>query len=361
MTFGFIAALAWGISTIAAAHAARRIGTYAAVLASQLLGAGVLGALAAVMHPRLADLHRGTLLGLVAAGLLLLIGWLTYYRALENGGPVGLVSAIASTYGGIAAAMAVMVLGEHLGPPATAGVVLTVGGVCLAAARSAGVLPAGAGPRSGIPLALASAVTYGVGSCILGGLSARADWLPAALVAYGTSAAALILALPFWLTARARAARRELPGDLPVTAWPWPGPPPVHHDQLAGDQAELGWPGPPPVHHDQLAGDQGELNGPVPRDRRPARPDRDSGDPGAGARSPGIAWAVAAGLTEALALAAFSLGGEAGQVAITAAVSSLYPAIPLVAGLVLFHERLRGRQVVGVTLIMAGLVMVGLG
>ena len=341
MTFGFIAALAWGISTIAAAHAARRIGTYAAVLASQLLGAAVLGALAAVMHPRLADLHRGTLLGLVAAGLLLLIGWLTYYRALENGGPIGLVSAIASTYGGIAAAMAVMVLGEHLGPAATAGVVLTVGGVCLAAARSAGVLPAGAGPRSGIPLALASAVTYGVGSCILGGLSARADWLPAALVAYGTSAAALILALPFWLTARARTARRELPGDLPVTAWPWPGPPPVHHDQLAGDQAELGWPG--------------------PRDRRPARPDRDSGDPGAGARSPGIAWAVAAGLTEALALAAFSLGGEAGQVAITAAVSSLYPAIPLVAGLVLFHERLRGRQVVGVTLIMAGLVMVGLG
>jgi drug/metabolite transporter (DMT)-like permease len=354
MTFGFIAALAWGVSTVAAYQAAPRVGTYAAVLASQLFGAGVLGVLAAVLHPSLADLHRGTLLGLVAAGLLMLIGWITYYRAMENGGPVGLVSALAACYGGVAAAMAVMVLGERLGLPGTAGVVLTVGGICLAAARTAGILPAGAGSRSAIPLALASAVTYGVGSCMLGGLSARADWLPAALVAYGTSAVALILVLPLRLTARARSARRGRTGDLLAGAWSWPGPPPVHHDRLAGDQSELGWPGPPPVHHDQLAVGRGERGGRVP-------PDRDSGDASAGGRSPGFAWAVAAGLTEAVALAAFSLGGEAGQVAITAAVSSLYPAIPLVAGAVLFHERLRGRQVMGVALIMAGLVMVGLG
>src|SRR5271157_5017952 len=57
----------------------------------------------------------------------------------------------------------------------------------------------------------------------------------------------------------------------------------------------------------------------------------------------------------------FPGGGQAGQVAVTAAVSSLYPIIPLAAGLVVFHERLRWRQVLGVGCIVAGLVMIGLG
>jgi hypothetical protein len=62
-----------------------------------------------------------------------------------------------------------------------------------------------------------------------------------------------------------------------------------------------------------------------------------------------------------VALAAFSRGGQAGQVAVTAAVSSLYPIIPLAAGGVVFHERLRWRQVLGVACIIAGLVMISLG
>ena len=345
MTYGFVAALAWGLSTIAARHAARRIGTYAAVLASQLLGAAALGLLAAIMHPPFAGLHRGTLLWLVAAGVLSLIGWLTYYRALENGGPIGLVSSVAASYGGVAAALAVLVLGERLGPPGTAGVFLIVGGVCLAAARSSGLLPAGAASRSWIPLALASAGTYGAGSCMLGGYSAHVGWLVAALVAYGASAAALLLALPFRLAARIRPAAVVPQEDFAAVALLRPDPPPVHHDSLAGDHSDVGCCGPPPVHHDSLAGDHSET----------------SGEPAAGSRSLGFAWAAAAGLTEAVALAAFSLGGQAGSVAITAAVSSLYPAIPIAAGLVLLHERLRGPQVLGVALIMAGLVMVSLG
>jgi len=48
-------------------------------------------------------------------------------------------------------------------------------------------------------------------------------------------------------------------------------------------------------------------------------------------------------------------------VALTAAVSSVFPAIPLVAGLVIFGERLGRGQLLGVTLIIAGLVMIGLG
>ncbi len=69
---------------------------------------------------------------------------------------------------------------------------------------------------------------------------------------------------------------------------------------------------------------------------------------------------MAAGLTEAAALLAFSRGGQAGQVAITAAVSSLYPALALAAGIVMFRERLSRQQLVGVGCIAAGLIMLGL-
>jgi drug/metabolite transporter (DMT)-like permease len=65
-------------------------------------------------------------------------------------------------------------------------------------------------------------------------------------------------------------------------------------------------------------------------------------------------------LTEVVALLAFSRGGQVGQVAITAAVSSLYPALALGADIVMFRERLSGQQLVGVGCIATGLLMLGL-
>ena len=438
MIYGLVAAAAWGLSTIAAAQAARRIGTYAALLASQLLGAALLGLLAAVVRPPLADLHGLTLLGLVGAGLLGLIGWLTYYRALESG-PVGVVSAVAATYGGIAALLAVIALGEHLGAGGGAGVILAVGGVVMAAAQASGSKAAGKARGSGIALvlasvvtygtgsfalggfsarvgwlaaafrraaekargsgvalALASAVTYGTGSFALGGFSARVGWLAAALVAYGSSVAALVLAMPFRLARGRGLAVAAVPaGDVLAGVLPGFGLAPVHHDRLDGDCSEaarlargrglavaavpagdvlagvLPGFGLAPVHHDRLDGDWSEAAlALVPQCRMPARSARSlrpgvasNGDGSAYRRRrlvPGYAWAAAAGVTEAAALAAFSRGGQAGQVAITAAVSSLYPLIPLAAGLWLFGERLRTRQILGVALIVAGLVMISL-
>ncbi len=305
MTYGLIAAMAWAASTVAAANAARQLGTYYAVLTSQVLGLATLGLLTAMLHPSLAAAGR-TLTGLAAAGVLGLLGWLCYYRALESG-PVGLVSAIGASYGGVTALLAVAVLGEHIGGFGGAGVMLAVGGVALAVARAPkaagapGEVSAAAldrGPRhtfaravaaqrgflrQGTTLALASALTYGVGAFLLGRYSIRAGWLPSTLVTYAASVLALVLALPF---------------------------------------------------------------------ARP--PARTRGGPA------GLLWAVAAGLTEAAALLAFSRGGQAGQVAITAAVSSLYPALALAAGIVMFRERLSRQQLVGVGCIAAGLIMLGL-
>jgi drug/metabolite transporter (DMT)-like permease len=300
--YGLIAAIGWGTSAIAATNAARRAGTYVAVLSGQGVGVVVLVLLAVFLHPPLATIRGPVVIGLIGAGLLGLLGYLTFYRALEYGGAVGLVSAISATYGGITTLLAVIVLGEHIGGFGAAGVVLAVAGVAMASARSqgnaeksavavgepiVGLAPAPSRARglsrAGVPLALASAVAYGIGGFLLGDYSARAGALGSALVAHGSSVTALLLALPFL-------GRRK-------------------------------------------AGRSG---------------------------TSGLTWAVAAGLTDAVGLLAFARGGQIGRVAVTAAVSSVYPVIPLVAGLVMFAERLGRRQLLGIILIITGLVMIGL-
>ena len=302
VVYGLIAALGWGLSAVAATNAARRAGTYLAVLSGQGLGVLVLLLLAVLLRPSFAAVDGTVALSLAGAGLLGLIGYLAFYRALEYGGAVGLVSAISATYGGVTTVLAVLVLGERLGGIGAFGVALAVAGIALAAARPAsaaeasvavgepivGVVPAPSRIRSlsraGVPLAIVCALAYGFGGFLLGDYSARAGWLVAALVAHGASITALLMALPFL-------GRRK--------AW------------------------------------RGSASG--------------------------VIWAAAAGLTDVVGLLAFSRGGQAGQVAVTAAVSSVYPVIPLVAGILLFGEQLTRRQLAGVVGIIAGLVLIGLG
>jgi drug/metabolite transporter (DMT)-like permease len=314
MEYGLIAALGWGISSVAATYSARRMGTLAALLASQLTGAIVLTGVLAAMHPHLLALPGAAVLGLAAAGFLSLIGWLTYYRALEYG-PVGIVSGTAATYGGVTALLAMLVLGEPLGVFGGLGDALAIAGVATAAMRvstapadggwrqgfagpwagiagvSASLTPAMPGvagrarprrrPWPGLMLALASAATYGTGSFWLGMYAAAAGWLVSALMVYVISVTVLMAAL-------------------------------------------------------------------ICKRKRPQ------------GGTAGLAWAIAAGLTEAAALVAFARGGQAGQVAITAAVSSTYPVIPLAAGLLLFRERLTALQVFGICVAVAGLTLVSM-
>ena len=172
------------------------MGTLVALLASQAIGTIVLIAILAAMRPHLLALPRAAVLGLAGAGFLSLIGWLTYYRALEYG-PVGIVSGTAATYGGVTALLAMLVarraarrvrglgvrspsrawpqrLAGHHGPGRrrlAAGLRRPVG------RRERGrapLLPGMAGradrarrrrrPWPGLLLALASAATYGTGA-----------------------------------------------------------------------------------------------------------------------------------------------------------------------------------------------------
>ena len=53
MEYGLIAAVGWGISSVAATHAARQMGTLAALLVSQVTGTIVLTVVLAVRRPHL--------------------------------------------------------------------------------------------------------------------------------------------------------------------------------------------------------------------------------------------------------------------------------------------------------------------
>jgi transporter family protein len=272
------------------------MGTLVSLLISQATGALVLIAVLADMRPHLSALPGPAMLGLIGAGILSLIGWLTYYRALEHG-PVGIVSGAAATYGGVTAVLAFLVLGEPLGRFGGIGNALAVAGVAAAVThrttsgggpqvargggRHARLAPAWGPAWRGVILALTSALTYGTGAFWLGMYASAAGWLVSTLAMYIISVTILLIAM---------ICKQKRP--------------------------------------------QGGLTG--------------------------AAWALAAGLAEAAALIAFARGGQAGQIAITAAVSSTYPVIPLAAGLILFRERLTPIQVLGVCITVTGLTLVGM-
>jgi uncharacterized membrane protein len=312
MSYGLLSALSWGISTLLAAVAARRIGALRTVVIGELAGLAGYWTLFALGHFSLRGVG-GSVWLLVLAGVIAVAGYLAMYRGLESG-HVGLVSAISACYGGVIAVLSVALLRERLTVEASVGVAATVVGVMLAVTqrrtvpqtpqtpqtpgslrspqtpgslRSPGTAsgPNPAGTAISAMLGLVAALCYGVGGFMIGRYTLDLGWLVPVVVARGGAMVVLL----------------------------------------------------------------GLLATPL-RGAAPARP-----------RGPGLAWALAAGLADAAGLVFFTRGDQVGLVAVTAAVSSAYPVIPLIGGLLVFRERLMRQQVGGAALILAGLILLGFG
>jgi drug/metabolite transporter (DMT)-like permease len=312
MEYGLLAALSWGISTLMAAVAARRIGALRTVVFGE--AAGLTGYLALFLFGHFSLRGVGsTAWLLVLAGVIGVSGYLALYRGLESG-HVGLVSAISACYGGVIAVLSVLLLREHLTTAAVAGIAATVVGVMLAVTQRdtnlgppdpgtlapttlspgtspdpvhASAVPAASrtgAPAIGVAFGLIAALCYGVGGFMIGRYTRNLGWLVPVVVARG--GAMIVL--------------------LTLLATPLRGPASI----------------------------------------RPLT---------------GLAWALAAGLTDAAGLVFFTRGDQVGLVAVTAAVSSAYPVIPLIGGALLFRERLIRPQIGGTALILAGLILLGLG
>jgi drug/metabolite transporter (DMT)-like permease len=281
MGYGLLAALSWGISTLMAAVAARRIGALRTVVVGEAAGLAGYWSLF-LLGPFSLRGVGGTAWLLVLSGVIGVSGYLALYRGLESG-HVGLVSAVSACYGGVIALLSVLLLGEHLTGAAVAGIAATVAGIMLAVARRDAGPDAGP-PAIGVTFGLVAALCYGVGGFMIGRYTRDLGWLVPVVVARG---GAMIVLLALLAT----------PLRGPASAQP----------------------------------------------------------------ASGLAWALAAGLTDAAGFVFFARGDQVGLVAVTAAVSSAYPAIPLIGGALMFRERLIRTQVAGTLLVLAGLILLGLG
>jgi drug/metabolite transporter (DMT)-like permease len=67
---------------------------------------------------------------------------------------------------------------------------------------------------------------------------------------------------------------------------------------------------------------------------------------------------VLTGITEVVGYAFYALGSRS-DIAVTAVLASMFAPIAAVAAFVLFRERLAGRQVIGIALVVAGVAILG--
>jgi drug/metabolite transporter (DMT)-like permease len=324
MSYGLLSALSWGISALLAAVAARRIGALRTLVLGE--ATGLVGYLTffGLGHFSLRGVGSTAWL-LVLAGMIAVVGYLAMYRGLETG-HVGLVSAITACYGGVIAVLSVVLLRERLTAAAAIGIVATVLGVMLAVLRrtTAPAAPAPAAPAPAAPApaapAPAAAPTPAAASATPASAGRAPASLPAAAPAIGVAfglVAALCYGVGGFMIGRYT---RDLGWLVPVVV--------ARFGSMALLLTLLATP----------------LRGPAGT-----------------RRASGVAWALAAGLTDAAGLVFFTRGDQVGLVAVTAAASSAYPVIPLIGGLLVFRERMARQQIGGAILILAGLVLLGLG
>jgi uncharacterized membrane protein len=228
----------------------------------------------------------GLFVFIAANGLTSMIAYAAHYRALEMG-PVAIVSPVGAGYAVVGVLLAIVFLGERPALIAILGMVVVVIGTMLVS-TDLHALRAGLEHRPpGLPLALVSAVMFGLGGFLLGYIVQRSgDWVAALWV----SRLALLTAF------------------VPVMA------------SRRGEFVKLR---------------------------------------SAGTRL--VALAIVAGLADLVGVTTYSAGAEAGYISIVIAASAVFPVVAVALSVRFLHERLVLNQAVGAGLVVAGLLMLGIG
>lgn len=180
---GLAAGGGWGVADYFAAHGARRLPAAALTFVVHALGGAIFAAAVLVLSPGVLSTGPGAAATAALAGMLMAVGTLWFYRALEIG-PVCVASPVSSAFPLVAAAVS-LVFGAPLTLRDGMGVVSVVAGVALAS----GLLSAtpGDGTRALRP-ALAAALAWGVAAALLGVAVNEANWQSATLVEFGAGA-----------------------------------------------------------------------------------------------------------------------------------------------------------------------------
>jgi drug/metabolite transporter (DMT)-like permease len=125
---GLMAAVLWGLSTVAASRSTRLIGPQQALAWVMLTGFVVVIVVAPVVEGVPDDVTAAGVTWALIAGFSSVWGLSMMYRALRIG-KVGVVAPIASTEGAIAAVVSVAFLGESLNVPVTVALCVVAAGV----------------------------------------------------------------------------------------------------------------------------------------------------------------------------------------------------------------------------------------
>jgi drug/metabolite transporter (DMT)-like permease len=207
---GGIAALAWGVSSLASSRSSKQIGA-TCVLAWVMLIGLVLAIPAVVYAGPPSDLDGGDVLLLIGAAVGSVLGLLADYRALRVG-RVAIVQPIVACEGAAAAGFGLL-HGDSLS--AIQLVILALIMVGIVAASRAPAEPAGAGSvggtrdREAVLLALASAVLFGGALFCIGVVGDDVDtaWILLAVRAVGVA----VVVLPLLARRRLRLTRAAAP------------------------------------------------------------------------------------------------------------------------------------------------------
>ena len=170
---GLLTALGWGTTDLLVRLAGRRVGVRRAMLLSQCIGLGSLSVWIAVRPTSLSALGTSNPAGWIAtfgAAVLNLGATASFFHGLTIG-RLAIVSPVTASYGAVTAVIAAAA-GEAFSALSAIGVALTVVGVALTSSTRGG------GEQhespSGLRWALLSALCFGAGSWLMGGIAVPA-------------------------------------------------------------------------------------------------------------------------------------------------------------------------------------------
>jgi drug/metabolite transporter (DMT)-like permease len=178
LVLGLLASLAWGVTDLAGALAARRLGSVGVLAGTQITSLAILVAIALANTSLLSEsalpgFATGLGLGVVAA-----VAYLSFYTALRIG-PISVVSPVVAAYGGLTVVLAVIFRGESLGPVQALGALIATTGIVLT-----GLVLDGRATRlvgRGVGIALITMVLFAVLTIALAAPIQEHGWLPVML------------------------------------------------------------------------------------------------------------------------------------------------------------------------------------
>lgn len=215
LLLGLVAALAWGLTDVAASIAGRRYGSLRVLVTTQVVGVVVLAGLGLVAI-RLGGALPAFEPSMVAlaglSGIVACLGYLGAFTALRIG-PISVVSPVIAAYGGLTVVLAVVIRGESMTPLQAAGATVATIGVMLVGLviddgwRSTRI----AGP--GVAFAVLALLGFAFGTLIIAEPTRALGFLPALTVARIVDSAAAIALLAIALVRRPRWAAPLLSAD----------------------------------------------------------------------------------------------------------------------------------------------------